>query len=97
MSILFATSNDRAESWKHVGGNAAPRCQSPEKQLVCRCEPRTILHWTNQVLILFLCGGSKCAYNIHCGFYRERDSAHKTGENHPEYSSQIDTRTGEDD
>lgn len=37
------------------------------------------------------------SYNTQCGFYRERDIAHRKEKKHPEYSSQIDTSTGEDD
>lgn len=54
-----------ATGQSRTGELEAPRWgtqqQAANLQLVCRYEPRTILHWTKQVLILFLHCSSKCA------------------------------------
>lgn len=40
----------------------------------CRWEPGTILHWTKQLLILFLCRGRSVPYNSQGGSYRRETS-----------------------
>lgn len=73
--LCTAGSGATAESWKHPCGKAA--------QKDCRWEPRTILHWTKQLLILFLCCGRSVPYNSQGGSYRERDIRHGEGKSRP--------------
>lgn len=54
-------------------------CVGTRHRRVCRWEPRTILHRTKQLLILFLCCGRSVPYNSQGGSYRERDIRHGKG------------------
>lgn len=77
-----------ALSWARPGPEQPRRAGSirvgTQNRRVCRWEPRTILHWTKQLLILFLCRGRSVLYNSQGGSYGERDIRHRKGKSHPE-------------